>query len=345
MLIKKKRIYVYPLTKRGIDNSANPYIGNLITSFESQFDIVNKNAPSSSGILEMFLYYRKTDIFYLNWIENLPERKGGMIQTAMLMMFFAFCKLTGKKLVWTMHNKISHTPEKYRQKKFLFNFLLKNVHLIVTHSSEGLRYAQITSKQGKNKIVYLPHPVNQIIMPLQKTQNPTYDFILWGSMIPYKGIHTFFEYLHKKNIADNYSILVVGKFTPQDYLFKVQTLSGTNTLIINQFVNTDALKEYVSKSRYVLFTYSDTSVLSSGALMDTLAMEASIIGPDTGAFADLAKEDLIQTYHNFDHLIELTNRPADVGMEIKQSQLRKVFIENNAWQRFASNINELIQTI
>lgn len=345
MLMKKKRMYVYPLTKRGIDTSANPYIGNLITSLESQFVIVNKNAPSSSGILQMLSFYGNTDIFYLNWIENLPERKGGMIQTALLMLFCVFCKLTRKRLVWTMHNKVSHSPEKFEQKKFLFRFLLNKVHLIVTHSSEGLKYAHTMAKSGKNKIVYLPHPVSQAITPVEKSSKHTYDILLWGSMIPYKGIHTFFEYLHKKDIADNYSILVVGKFTPEDYLFKVQTLSGANTLIIDQFVSADKLKEFVSQSRYVLFTYNDTSVLSSGALMDTLAMEASIIGPNTGAFADMAEEELIQTYADFNQLIELVNSQADRELEIKQSARRKVFVENNTWQHFAANINEIIQTI
>ena len=105
----------------------------------------------------------------------------------------------------------------------------------------------------------------------------------------------------------------------------------------------DELTSLIAKSKFVLFTYSDTSVLSSGALMDTLGLNANIIGPNAGAFADLARENIIQVYDNFIDLIRKIETPVQKSEEDLDALGQ--FIKNNDWQHFGINIDHLIKTI
>ena len=333
------RIYIYPLTLRGSDISSNPYIGNLITGLELSFDVVNKNDPSQNGIIQIFKYLSKADIFFFNWIENLPDKKGGKIQVFLLFAIFFLIKLFKKKIIWTMHNKISHSKKNYFLKKIIFKMLLRCSNFVLTHSKEGIKYAKSLSNHN-NTMHYLPHPI-AIKQTEISIDNKDYDFLIWGAMIPYKGIHAFLEFLIESKIEHNYSILIIGKFSSNEYFDKIQNLAGKNVRIENRFASIDELQLLVNKSKFVLFTYNNNSVLSSGALMDTLGFNANIIGPNTGAFADLFENGIIHTYHSFNEIITIYDNNKSTTIDYKK---RTEFIEQNDWKSFSKNLNNLIIT-
>jgi glycosyltransferase involved in cell wall biosynthesis len=367
----KKNIYLYPITSRGGFDSGNPYINDLARELEKSYNVINLNKPSSSGILQMFRCFFKTDIAFFNWIENLPDRKGGSLQVFLLKILIYLYHVTGKKVVWTMHNKISHTKKNYRKKKALFIFMLKHSNLILTHSKEGIAYGTKLYKNAKEKINYLAHPVNSKALKPSKITDKKYDFLIWGTMVPYKGVHNFLEFLNLKGIEDEYSILIIGKFNSDKYFQEVNDLAGNNTKIENRYPSMDELHELTDQSRFVLFTYNNSSVLSSGALMDTLAMGASILGPHTGAFADLSSEGIIHTFKDYSEIPEIVqqdlknyevnkeieevvsvevNKKAnkeiyqELNIEVKNDKY-ELFMKNNSWGNAGKNICVMIETI
>jgi hypothetical protein len=101
----------------------------------------------------------------------------------------------------------------------------------------------------------------------------------------------------------------------------------------------DELINLVDESQFVLFTYSDSSVLSSGALMDTLTMGAGIIGPDTGAFSDLAEEGIIRVYKDFSDIKEIHSNP---DLSVINSDAKLAFLKANTWEAAGERIKRLI---
>ena len=75
--------------------------------------------------------------------------------------------------------------------------------------------------------------------------------------------------------------------------------------------------------------------------MNSLSKGAKIIGPDSGAFKDLAKEKLICTYNNFDELINILRSDKFV---VDKNRLDN-FLELNSWNNFAKNISLKIREI
>jgi len=139
--------------------SYNPYIDDTIASLEKYYRVINNENPSDKGIFDLLKYIFKIDYLFLNWIENLPERKAGRIQTLFFLAILPILKLLGVKIVWTMHNKLSHSKDHLFLKKLIFKGLLNNAEIILTHSSEGVAYGENIKKGCGQRIHYFPHPV------------------------------------------------------------------------------------------------------------------------------------------------------------------------------------------
>ena len=276
----------------------------------------------------------KTNIFYFNWIENLPDRKFGELQSLLFFLFIALAKIFKKKITWTMHNKISHSKTNIYLKKTIIKQLLKHSDIIITHSKEGVDYGHEIYK--KSNIVFFPHPVlSSEIKNIDKpSNNIEYDIIIWGLMSPYKGVLEFLKYLFENNIV-KYKIIIVGKFVSDDYYKNVLKYKTDNIQIINNFITKKELNTYIESSKITLFTYQNSSVLSSGVLIDTLAQLTNIVGPNTGSFKDLKDENLVIAYNNFDELLEILDKTIGNELEIDKNAINK-YLKDSTWEKYSS---------
>ncbi len=336
---KRKTVYIYPITARGKDDSANPYIHNLIQSISTNYTVVNKHDPSSSGIFQLIKYISKAKYFWFHWIENLPDKKGGILQSLLLLMLLIYLKITGATIIWTMHNKVSHSKKQYFAKKQVFKLMLIISDHIVVHASEGIDYAQEIYKKKRKNIHFIHHPVSDPLFSLAISNTKETDIFIWGSMIPYKGIDLFLKHLWEQTIQDKYTIRIVGKFSSQEYFDTTLKYAGSKTTIENRFASTEELFKIANKSKFIVFTYNNRSVLSSGALMDSLHFNSTIVGPNAGAFEDLSKLGIIKTFNNFEEISQIVST-----FEFDQSMIdQKIkFIEENKWNKFEEKINNIL---
>jgi len=337
---KLHNAYLYPLTNRLSTGIYNPYLDNFMAALSGQLDFVNRNHPSNTGTLNILRFLPGIRFVFLNWIENLPEKKAGLLQTVFLFFLLHTKKIFGLKIIWTLHNKISHSANKLFLKKMIFRQVLKNSDLVITHSEEGIQYAENFLKGVSDKIFFFPHP----IVPQQPLAQHTkeFDILIWGTLAPYKGILEFLEYLYAANLQERYKILIVGKSLDQEYFRKIKNLENSNITIRNQFISDKELKELVSKSKIILFTYSGNSVLSSGALIDSIAYHANVIGPEAGAFREMGKSGLIYTYKTFSQLPDIINNLIQSNNESEIDAIKK-FIKEHSWNKFAEALEERLK--
>ncbi|MFW5803663.1 MAG: glycosyltransferase [bacterium] len=339
-----KKVYIYPITARLKTGVQNPYINDFINSSTHFFDYLNIKNPSNIGILNLIKYTHKTDYLILNWVENLPEKKFGFFQTLYFLLFLNMKKIWGIKIIWVMHNKISHNKEKLKLKRTIFNSLLKKSDLIITHSKEGVKYAQKQRNNHSNHLFYFPHPVNQEYIPEKRNQKKEYDILIWGSLLPYKGIDKFLEFMVRKNELNNYKIIIVGKDTSNKYFSVLEKYKSSKCLIENRFIDKQELIDLTEKSMITLFTYNNDSVLSSGALIDSISFRANVIGPHTGAFADAAEEGVIQTFQNFEDLLRIL-KEFQLNRFNKPSEQIELFIRKYSWDNFSNELNMKLKQI
>jgi beta-1,4-mannosyltransferase len=330
--------YIYPYSSRG-SGMTNPYIGYFINSLEDRIKFVNKEHPSNSGIFDLLKYLHQIDILFLNWPEEILEKKGGLLQSLLFMLIIPYLKLKKVKIFFTFHNKESHIKNKIRLKNCLRNFTARRSDYILTHAQEGVEIVKKLAYPGHPKILFLHHPVLSAIKGINSTEK-VYDILIWGMVIPYKGIDQFLNFIRHEKL-DHLKILVAGKIAGKEYRDKILSFQSDQIEIRDKFLSDDELEVFISKSRAVLFTYLEYSILSSGALMDTLRYAPLVIGPDFGAFKDLHDEGLILTYKDLPHLkILLENHLQDHPDTEKINQ----FISANSWKGFGIALFDFINS-
>ncbi len=333
-----KKAYLYPISLYLDKTIPNPYLSNFMDGLDGAYDFLNRDHPSNKGILDLAKYIRKIDTIFLNWIEDLPDKRGGFIQSFFFVAMVFVLKMRRIKIIWVMHNKKSHYDSNTFLKGFLFRFVLKKSDLIITHSKEGLHYLDEYKVKNKEKGIYFPHPLFQ--NTLQMNLNPSIDILIWGSIIPYKGIDRFLDFLHSNRLEGKYKIVIAGKVKPPEYEKTIKRYCNESILLDNRYVPEKNVLEYMADSKSVLFTYIGNSVLSSGALMDSLSYGLNVLAPNVGAFKDAKEEGLIETYNSFKELTD----SLDVFLNPVESKKERIeqFISENSWTQFSNKVESWI---
>jgi len=336
------KIYLYPVTKRGSSSFVNPYINHLAKALSVHDLVLNKDNPSGRGIFDILKYLRIIEVVYLNWPEDLPEKHRGYLQSIFFIILLCYIKISGKKIVWTLHNKKSHSKRHNLVKSILFRLLLSHSDLIITHAKEGLSFIPSGSRKA-----YIPHPVNtsryNYAEPDTKKE---YDIIIWGSINKYKGIDDFLMFLIENKLIDKYRILIAGKVTGSELHSKLEKIQFeyNSVTLLNRYIEENELNGLISRSKLILFCYHADSVLSSGALMDSLQFNSIIIGPDVGAFKDLAEEGMIYTYKDFHELIMIIDALLEESHDNTTTyQKIREFIIHNSWNDFSDRMSKLLR--
>jgi glycosyltransferase involved in cell wall biosynthesis len=336
----KKKAYFYPITAYGCKSIPNPYLSNFISCLSDNIDFLNSNRPSKYGLFNIFIYLTRIDYIFFNWIEDLADRRGGLLQFLCLFFVILWCKIFKIKIVWTLHNKLSHYEVNMWLKRRTFVIMAKNSDFILTHSREGIKYYSSHHLDNTDKIRYFAHPLEKRFLKFE--ENPAIDILIWGSIIPYKGIDIFLRYLYEKRLETKYQVVIAGKVIPESYQEQILPYANENIMIENRYVPEDEIKKLICNSKMVIFTYEKASVLSSGILMDTLSYGGFVVAPYVGAFKDIKDDmDIIETYDNYDELLDMIDKSLNHRPN-RQTEIAK-FIEKNTWSEFGKNFYKWIK--
>ena len=315
---------MYPVTKGSLPLMGNNYVTKLIKYLKEEYIIINKN-ETGFGLLDMFFKMHKSDFIYFNWIEDLPDKRYGYLQIPVLCLIVMLSKIFRIKLIWFVHDNLSHTPRNVRWKKFITAIMGKYSDFIIAHTA-------ISKYKSFNNFYCFDHPMDDFT-PIIPQLPYKFDLLIWGKMFPYKGIAEFMEYNANSTHNNKYKVLLAGKFESQEYYEKVKKFAKENVTILNRAIPEPELIDLFSISKYILFTYNSKSVQSSAALCKTLSFGKDIIGPEIGSFRELGQKGLIFTYDSFGNLEKLLEVLENESLHIDQLKVKN-YIEKTTWPQF-----------
>ena len=332
--------------------SNNPYIDHLKQALaENDFEV--DATPSDNAFLYLLRKGIGSDLVILNWIEDLPYRRMGLVQMIIVMAYLPLLKLLGVRIIWIKHNKASHTKKWFALSQKIQAFLARcSDHIIIHGLDAGIA--------DSPKLFFLPHPCNigpdEIVRPVADTTSatsptmnaasaatnaaPPIDLLIWGSLLPYKGVLEFLQYAQHDPLFNGLRIHIAGKATP-DYYSQLQRHAGPNTTIVNGYIAEEDLTALFRQTRFILFTYNKQSVISSGVLMDSLVACKRIIAPDCGAFRDLAaQQQFVSLFDNFEEINKLFHEHYN-NFQLSYPEVRE-FVAQNSWYNMGAKIKGLI---
>jgi len=331
------RIYLYPKYDTSTTSTPNPYMANFEESLAKEHIIVNKSF-NNKGVLDFFKYIFTSDLFAFSWIENLSSRKHGKLQIIVFQIFLFIAKLSGKRIVWVLHNKYTHGVVKNRWTDFMFRVMMRNSHFILTHSNGGVDFVKENFPIYLSKVRYIVHPVKRVFLN-NNHEEEKYDFLIWGVILPYKGILQFLKYVNDSGEMRSLRILIVGKCPDYEYKAKINEYLSENIIHLDRYYEVEQIAGFARQSKFILFTYNRESILSSGSLMDSIGMGSVIIGPDTGAFKDLSAYGFVKTFNNYSEIIDIYKSFGKSKDSLK-SEIDS-FCNENSWDHFGEKLKKV----
>lgn len=330
-----KKVFVSPAAQKGKGYS-NPFFIHLkkeLSRFYRVLDPDNKGVKSQS--LALFEASVKADVFILSFVETIPFHRFGIIQTYIALLSLEIMRWRKKKVVFILHNPKPHNGENAFT-DLLTNKLFSVSSLVVTHTSNT---TEIAREKGKN-VLQMNHPVEFPDKGIPSlAQNPTRDILIWGEILPYKGVA---EFLSLEGIqSSGLHIEILGRSKDAALAQTIQRLiAGKESLSWqNRRPDMNEVEQAVGQSRYVLFPYLKGSISGSGVLLDTLLMGGNCIGPDEGAFRELANLGLCRVYHDENELLDILNQDWKVDRQGLES-----FMRDNSWEQYVNRILSSIST-
>ena len=342
-------VYIYPNIPRQQLGSQNPYIERLKAAVRQQGLAVDPST-SPSAFPDLLKHGWKSDMIILNWMEDLPSRRLGVLQSGVAMAYLLFLKAKGVKIIWIKHNNVSHTQNWFRLRKTIQQFLSRHADHILLHAAteDALR---------SEKTIFIPHPCNISPDDIQSPGKgnapnaipspgnglePDIDLLVWGSMLPYKGISEFLEYIKKDEFLQTLNIHIAGKCDPV-YWQQLQAHATAKVQLVNQFLDEDELGRLFRRTRFILFTYNKKSVLSSGVLMDSLVAAKRMIAPNCGAFRDMAvRENFVSLFSDFSDIGYIYRQ--HINDYLLNDKAVREFVARNSWYEMGGKIKALTGT-
>lgn len=328
-----RKVFLFPVIDE-MKGTPNPYIFNFQQALSKKCFITNTQAPNR-GVLNLFLYFFQTDIYIFNWVEYISEKKFGKLQVFLFTFFIYMSILFKKKIIWILHNKTSHHRGTNLWSEYMFGLLMRYSDNIITHSSTGLDFVKDKYPHSADKVSVINHPVKEIYFLQPSTRKP-FDFLIWGSIFPYKGIDRFLSYLKENAKYLNYKVLILGKCFNEEYKKKLESLMPVNVQYHDKIFSLEEIATYSTKAKFTLFTYKSDSVISSGSLIDTIRMGNIIIGPNYAAFKDLKNYSFIKTYDSFDEVFSICDEYDPDMTQILEDKVK--FCKENDWDGFIEKL-------
>ncbi|TDX01771.1 glycosyltransferase [Dinghuibacter silviterrae] len=175
--------------------------------------------------------------------------------------------------------------------------------------------------------------------PRPEADPPPIDLLIWGSLLPYKGVLEFLRFADQDPYLRTLRIHIQGKCAP-GYREALEPYVKGNIKLVDDYIAEDALEGLFRQTKCILFTYRKTSVLSSGVLIDSLRAGKRILGPDCGAFRDLATYDFVSLYKELKDLPELFRR-YEYDYQLNQDSVR-AFVTDHSWDNFGARLKTML---
>ena len=333
MKVFKRKLFVYPQIRE--NQLLNPYVDNMEKALGSKFELVHPEYPVHlPQSFRLLLSAFRADVYVFNWVESASLVRGNsFFQARIKLLALHILFLRKAKIVWIFHNIHPHEGETKWSKR-IKSFLFHHATIIISHSREAAEYAK---KQTQAQVCFKNHPVGLSKYGKWGGKLKECDFFIWGNILPYKGISELVN--NPLCSLSGRKILIVGKCADEELSNTIKSCCDENVVFENRCASFEEVAAQCRKAKYVLFPYVGESVSSSGALIDTLQMGGTPVGPNRGAFADLANDQCCIVYDNIN---EIFNLPISDSYKRVSLEAVEKFLKENSWNSFAEWLYDCI---
>jgi beta-1,4-mannosyltransferase len=277
---------------------ANPYNARLYTAVHDQGVPVR-------DLSYLRLLINPPAVVHLHWPDltflSGPRRWRHVARLALFFGALRIARLTGTRLVWTVHNLDSHEERSTTRIRAAHRrLLLKNVDAFLSLTEDGLDAARRAYPELRDIPGYVtPHGHYRLDYDLTRERAearrmlnlPQQSRLLVsaGAIRPYKNIPQLIRSFREREDAD--SILVIaGKPASPALREEIERAAGDDPRVILDlaFLSNENMALWLRAADLVVLPYH--SIQNSGSAILALSAERPVLVPDLGAMRELAEQ-------------------------------------------------------
>ncbi|MEP9382512.1 glycosyltransferase [Nocardioides cheoyonin] len=306
----------------------NPYIAQLVESTRAHTQ-VHYFTPKR-------LLLGRYDVFHVQWPELLVRSKGGgatWVKRAVVLLGLLRLRLTGTKVVQTLHNPRPHEPG-----GLLERALVRAIHRV---TDTWILLTDDPSAEAPGRRVVVPHGHYRDWfdgMELPPDVKPV-DFCFFGQVRPYKGVPALLDAFAAVD-DPGASLRIAGSASDPDLRARIERAAAADPRVdaVLRRVPDPELAALVRSAVLVVLPYDD--FYNSGAALLALSLDTPILVPEnpvTRQLADEIGEDWVITYPG-----ELTAGTLTTARERSRHRPEdaRPALEGRDWESLAPSVME-----
>jgi glycosyltransferase involved in cell wall biosynthesis len=338
-------IYAFPL---GTKNDRNPYFKFLYSKIIEQRPDIKIEQVVFFTLL--FVSTKEKNIIHLHWATILYGSRFFIISILKLLINFSLLfifKIRGIRIVWTMHNYVSHDFKYPLADKFGRYLIAKLADNIIVHTQEGKDY--LINKFGHSKNIFIipignyygfyGEKIKERQEVRQKAGYRENDLIFFnfGLMKPYKGLEKLIKVFNDFSADNVLKLAVRGKFSSVSYFEKIKNFNkNPNVLIENKFLSSNDLLLNLCLADFSIFTFRE--ILTSSAVILSLSYGLPVVAPRLGDPKEIIKDgENGFLFSSDDELKKIILKAKNLGWQEKEklSQNSFDFAQKLDWRQIA----------
>jgi beta-1,4-mannosyltransferase len=281
------------------ENKENKYVDILVSGLEN----CGYEISGLDSFLSSFAHFRSIRLVHLNWFENLDDQDTGKMWLSYFrkLAVLQLIRLGKKKLVWTMHNRLSHEKKSGFLSRKLTQKLVRQADAIVIHSTTSRDILNSQFENIKAQIIHIPHPdfldvYGPMLPDPTRDQNSKLQLLFLGAIKPYKNIEILIEAVSR--FPHELCLTIAGSPNTLEYgrQIKEAAANAGNISLHLDFIPDNDLPKYFDSSDVVVLPYAIESSLNSGSAILAFSYGRTVICPRIGTIDDLAAEQEVFAY-------------------------------------------------
>ncbi len=282
------------------DWQSNPYLSELASHLGS-FGITTELRSRLDWrlVFSKFLGNGAVDILHLHWAH--PFVLGKSIPKSIwkglrFSLKLSVLKVSGVKLVWTIHNLFKHDSEYIKLELFFNRVIARLANGLIAHSHYAKQEIIKTYKISEQKISVIPHANYIDSYPVSISKQKARDrlklhegdiiFLYFGVVRSYKGIMDLVEAFGSLQ-ASNAKLLIAGRPQDKGLSKEIEKRSDgvSGIILFLDYIPHNQVQIYMKAADIVVLPFHN--IFTSGSLMLAMSFAKPIIASDTGSIPEL----------------------------------------------------------
>lgn len=297
-------------------NEENQYIQLLVGELRARGYRIHPLDTIFTG----WKHFRSIKLVHLNWFENIDDSGFFVALRSFVrkLLVLTVIHWSGKRLVWTLHNRVSHEKGLTFFSRTLTWLLVRWSHHIVIHSRQSEEILVEYGTKALQKTIYIPHPhfisVYGGVYPASPRDSNRVELLFTGMVKPYKNLELLIRVVHA--FGDSVRLTIAGKALDETYRAEISNRAqhAGNVVWLPYFVPDGEVAALLAGADVVVLPYDLSSSLNSGTAILAFSYKKTVICPEIGTILDLGSH-IDDTFHyryktNEQHRAALTEQIA-----------------------------------